>query len=268
MRTRVLAAATALVALTGCGSGGSPGAAPATSAPATRSASPSRTPSPTLSPTPSPTPSRTATPTPSPARPATRPPATGTLRPGSRGAAVTALQQRLAALRYDGGGVTGTYTSGTAHAVTAFQKVSGLPRTGVADATTRARLATATVPRARYLSRGSGIEVDLTRQVLLDVRGGVVRRVYDVSTGRPSLPTPVSGARPFRIWRKALAGSTGYGDRERYVQYYLAGTLLAIHAYSYVPPYPASHGCVRVPVEGAARLYAATSVGEPVYTYR
>jgi hypothetical protein len=191
------------------------------------------------------------------------------LHSGSRGACVTTLQKRLVALRYDLGAPDGTFGPQTYHAVMAFQKVNGLSRTGAVNATTWYRLFhSPVVPRLRYIRSGNGLEVNLTRQVLLRASSGVLIRIYDVSTGRPSLPTPVSGSRPFTIWRRALWGSTGYNDREHYVQYFYRGTLLAMHAYNYVPPFPTSHGCVRLYPPSAARLWSATYAGERVFTYR
>ncbi len=70
---------------------------------------------------------------------------------------------------------------------------------------------------------------------------------------RPSLSTPISGARR---------------DSEHFVQHYYPGSLLALHAYSCVPPFPDSHGCIRLTQGSAARLWAVSYVGEPLYTYR
>ena len=41
----------------------------------------------------------------------------------------------------------------------------------------------------------------------------------------------------------------------------------AIHGNPSVPPYPASHGCVRVPMWVAPRLYETNPYGETVYVY-
>jgi lipoprotein-anchoring transpeptidase ErfK/SrfK len=47
--------------------------------------------------------------------------------------------------------------------------------------------------------------------------------------------------------------------------YFLCG--FAIHGYPSVPAYPASHGCVRVPMWLAPRLYRQHSHGAVVYVY-
>jgi lipoprotein-anchoring transpeptidase ErfK/SrfK len=41
----------------------------------------------------------------------------------------------------------------------------------------------------------------------------------------------------------------------------------AIHGYPSVPVYPASHGCVRVPMWLADWLYGQSPVGERIYIY-
>jgi lipoprotein-anchoring transpeptidase ErfK/SrfK len=44
-------------------------------------------------------------------------------------------------------------------------------------------------------------------------------------------------------------------------------THYAIHGFPSVPTYPASHGCVRVPIWIADWLYQQSPVGERVYVY-
>ena len=102
---------------------------------------------------------------------------------GLRGADVLLVQQRLAALHYDTGAVNGTYSFDTFHAVTAFEKVQGLPRDGVVTARVLAALAKPVLPTVRYGSPGLEIEVDKTHQVVMLVDGGTVSRILDASTG-------------------------------------------------------------------------------------
>ena len=66
---------------------------------------------------------------------------------GSSGPQVLALQQRLAALHYDIGTPDGHFGQSTYFAVVAFQKVSGMSRTGRATDDVIARVATATDPK-------------------------------------------------------------------------------------------------------------------------
>ena len=174
---------------------------------------------------------------------------------GSQGPAVRALQQRLRELRYALPGVNGSYSLTTYQAVLAFQAVAGLPRTGRVDTRTWRQLMRAGVPRARY--PGSHIEISKGSQVLYAVENGRVRLVVHVSTGATG-NTPLGH---WRIYRKVV----GWDWVLWYPMYFLRG--FAVHGYPEVPSYPASHGCVRVPMWIAPTLFSDFFVGESVYIY-
>jgi hypothetical protein len=178
------------------------------------------------------------------------------LSPGARGPSVRALESRLAELSYALRGIDARYGFDTYEAVLAFQKVQGLPRTGVADRRTWARLVRAAVPRPRYLA-GTHLEVDKGRQVLFEVVRGRVRRVVHVSTGATG-NTPVGR---WHVYRKV----PGWDSVLWYPMYFLRG--FAVHGYPSVPPWPASHGCVRIPMWLAPTLYAAHPYGTTVIVY-
>ncbi|MEU5529047.1 L,D-transpeptidase family protein [Micromonospora chersina] len=185
------------------------------------------------------------------------------LRQGSRGAAVSALQARLTALRYDVGGVDGIFGPSTHHAVVAFQKVNGLVRDGIVGPRTRAALDRPVVPKPRYTHPGYSIEADLTRQVLYLARRGAVVRILDASSGKTSTPTPTGDwtvQRRIDDWRQSDLGLLWRPN------YFHRG--YAVHGATSVPTYPASHGCVRVPVRAMDRLWATIGVGTPVHVYR
>ena len=177
------------------------------------------------------------------------------LGPGSLGPAVRELERRLADQRYALQRVDGRYDLDTVEAVYAFQRVHGLTPTGRTDAELWRLLARATTPLPRY--PGTHVEVDKSRQVLLDVRGGLVVRVVHVSTGATG-NTPLGS---WRVYRKV----PGFDWVLYYPMYFLRG--FAIHGYPSVPPYPASHGCVRVPMWIAATLYAGHDHGATVVVY-
>ena len=174
---------------------------------------------------------------------------------GSRGAGVRALEARLLELRYALPYADGLFERETYEAVLAFQKLNGLPWTGRADARLWRALGRAHVPRARY--RGDHIEVSKSRQVLLLVRGGRVEKVVHVSTGATG-NTPIGR---WQVYRKVV----GWDWILWYPMYFLRG--FAIHGYPSVPAYPASHGCVRVPMWIAPQLYAATRWRQTIYVY-
>ena len=171
---------------------------------------------------------------------------------GSVGPSVLALERRLAELRYALPRVDATYGQDTVEAVLAFQKVHGLPRTGTVEPWLWRRLGTAGVPRARR--GGDYIEVDKTRQTLYVVRGGQVTRVVHVSTGATG-NTPLG---TWQVYRKV----PGWDWVLWYPMYFLRG--FAIHGYPSVPAYPASHGCVRVPMWIARTLFDSHGFGTTV----
>jgi hypothetical protein len=174
---------------------------------------------------------------------------------GSAGSSVLELDRRLTALGYALEGVNSTYGYDDYEAVLAFQKLYGLPRTGRVDSRFWAVLDRARRPRARY--GGDHIEVDKTRQVLFLVRDGRVMLVSPVSTGATG-NTPTGR---FQVYRKVV----GWDWVLWYPMYFLRG--FAIHGYPEVPAYPASHGCVRIPMWLAPRLFGRNRYGTTVYIY-
>jgi L,D-transpeptidase-like protein/putative peptidoglycan binding protein len=164
---------------------------------------------------------------------------------GSRGRAVRALEARLGELRHALRRVDGVYGYDTYEAVLAFQKVHGMARTGRVGTVVWGRLRRASVPRA-FSPRGNHIEVSKTKQVMYEVRGGKVVRVVHVSTG-------ATGNTPVGRWRVYRLGPGGSLSHMYYSLYFLRG--FAIHGYHSVPPYPASHGCVRTPLWFAPGFY-------------
>jgi len=177
------------------------------------------------------------------------------LAPGARGPSVVALERLLAGNRYALRGVDGVYGQDTFEAVLAFQKVHGLPRTGRVEPWLWRRLSRAGAPRAQR--GGDYIEVDKTRQVLFVVRGGQVSRVVHVSTG-------ATGNTPLGTWR--VYRKVGGWDWVLWYPMYFKGGF-AIHGYPSVPAYPASHGCVRIPMWIAPSLFGTHDYGSTVVVH-
>jgi N-acetylmuramoyl-L-alanine amidase len=174
---------------------------------------------------------------------------------GSRGPSVLALEQRLRELHYALQRVDALYDADTVQAVLAFQKVNGLAWTGRVDARVWRRLLTSHAPRPR--AGGDHIEVYKRRQVLFVVRAGRVELVVHISTGATG-NTPVGR---WHVYRKVV----GWDWVLWYPMYFVRG--FAIHGYPSVPSYPASHGCVRVPMWVAPRLFAGNAYGTTVDVY-
>jgi L,D-transpeptidase catalytic domain/Putative peptidoglycan binding domain/PKD domain len=180
------------------------------------------------------------------------------LRVGDTGASVYALEQRLNELHFALGAVDGYYGIDTSDAVVAFQKLHGLPRTGSVDARFWRELELAHAPIPRHGGTGLHVEVNKERQVLWLVRDGLVRLVVPVSTG-------ATGNTPVGLWH-VYSKVAGYNAKEMYYSSFFVGGF-AIHGYHSVPYYPASHGCVRIPIWVAPRVYSLLDYGTAVYVY-
>ena len=193
------------------------------------------------------------------------------LAPGAEGADVLRLQQRLVQLHYDPGTVDGHYGETTALAVMAFQKVSGLGRTGVADTAALTALAGAADP-APLLTTGAPtrVEVDMTRQVLFVWADGQLVKILPVSTGtgkhyceNGNCGVAVTPLGEFRAERRILgAHRSPLGVLYNPVFFHEG---FAIHGSPSIPPYPASHGCVRIPIHSSRWVYDHIADGTPIH---
>ncbi|MFL5966734.1 MAG: L,D-transpeptidase family protein [Gaiellaceae bacterium] len=181
---------------------------------------------------------------------------------GARGAAVAQLAAQLRALHY-AAPFASTFDGRLLDAVYAFEKVQGLPRIGAVGPAFWRRLADPRVAVPRYAQPAAHLEVDKVHQVLYVVRGAHVTLIVPVSTaGLPGKFTPTGR---FSIYRK-VGGFDPSPLGTLYDPMYFTGGY-AIHGNPSVPPYPASHGCVRVPMWLAPVLFAANPYGETVYVY-
>ena len=186
-----------------------------------------------------------------------------TLRVGSRGPRVRGFLTGLRRLQIRVPSIGDTLTRGGADAVMAFQKAYGLPRTYVVSGDDWRKLDVAKTIRPRYSSPYDHLEVDKRRQIMMLVRGGAVRALIAVSTGATG-NTPEGR---FRIQQKHPFTLSFSGGAVLYRTMGFYGNF-AIHGYPSVPPYPASHGCVREPMWVADWVYDRSFVGERVYVYR
>jgi hypothetical protein len=181
---------------------------------------------------------------------------------GSSGVKVLLLQRGLLKLGF-ATPVTGTFDGLTANAVNTFRKANGMGRDGYATTSVYAMvLRRQGAFKLRYPSSGTHgkhVEFDWSRQVLVLADHGRPYRVYHVSSGKPSTPT-VFGS--YRFYRQDL-GTNSHGMVHS--SYFIGG--YAIHGYASVPNFPASHGCLRVPIPNALSIYNWIDIGDPIYTY-
>ncbi len=181
---------------------------------------------------------------------------------GARGIAVSQLGGQLRRLHY--AAPSGPSFDGRMlDAVYAFQKVHGLPRTGIVDARFWRALANPRIPIPRFAQPAGHIEVNKGLQVLYVVQSARVALIVPISTaGVAGTFTPVGR---FAVYRKVV-GFDPSPLGTLYDPLYFTGGY-AIHGNPSVPPYPASHGCVRIPMWVAPHLYQTVPYGETVYVY-
>ncbi|HSE32570.1 MAG TPA: L,D-transpeptidase family protein [Pyrinomonadaceae bacterium] len=181
-------------------------------------------------------------------------------------------EQRLWELGYWAGPIDGKFDSASRQALVAFQKVEGRARTGKLTSTELSALLTASRPRPRFEGYGH-IEIDLTRQVLFVINeNGTIIRILPVSSGNEGryvdhgqIHRAHTPRGTFKVLRKINGWRLSSLGLLYYPSYILNG--LAIHGSLSVPTYPASHGCIRVPMFAAKELSALMPIGIEVSIY-
>ncbi|WP_432871546.1 L,D-transpeptidase family protein [Microbispora rosea] len=202
-----------------------------------------------------------------------------TLKLGAKGSAVKALQARLKELGYVPGSVDGRYGGATLTAVWAFQKVQGITPTSTVAARTWRALENPRAPKV-LVPRGKAtrVEVNLTKQVMVLYRGGAPVLISHISSGSG---IPYTEYATWNGKRQRFSGSarTPTGDYKTtwrvkgwhrsylgqlYNPIFFNGGI-ALHGALSVPLYPASHGCVRLPMNVAEMLPGMLGKGVPVH---
>jgi peptidoglycan hydrolase-like protein with peptidoglycan-binding domain len=230
----------------------------------------------TVAPTTTQAPTTSAPPTTEAPTTTTRPkpkPKPAALRSGSEGPQVKALQQRLHELGYQVQSADGQFGPETHHSVVAFQKVNRLARDGVVGPITRRALEQPRAPRPRSAKAGFHVEADLTLQVVYMVKDGRIVEILDASSASGQTytvdgdvrlaVTPLGGfviQRKIDGWRESKLGLL-------YRPAYFVGGY-ALHGAPSVPPFPASHGCIRITTTAMDRWFARLPVGTPMLVYR
>jgi lipoprotein-anchoring transpeptidase ErfK/SrfK len=169
--------------------------------------------------------------------------------------------------------IDGKVDASTRHAIIAFQKVERRKRTGVLSPADLESLRFARRPSARFHTGSVHVEIDLTRQVLFLVDGsGSISHILPVSSGNEQryfdqgkwqvAHTPRGH---FRIERKINGVRKAPLGNLYYPNYFYGG--VAIHGSNSVPPYPASHGCVRIPRFADRAFSGMVHVGTEVFVY-
>jgi lipoprotein-anchoring transpeptidase ErfK/SrfK len=214
-------------------------------------------------------------------------PAGQNLTLGSHGPAVKALQRRLNFLHYYVGKVDGEFGWSTMEGVWAFKEVqSGKripPNPDVVTARTQRQLANPKQPPVLKPHGGaSRIEVNKNLEVLVVYRANKPVLISHVSSADATRPDGNGWVTPdgkYRAWEymPGCVPDATFGGCI-YNPVFFIGTSYAIHgmpdptstfSYDGVPLNPASHGCVRIPMDVSLVLHTYIRVGpehgSPVY---
>jgi hypothetical protein len=178
---------------------------------------------------------------------------------GSSGPFVQLIQQRLAALHLYIP-QTGVFDEGTGLALDAYHRLLHWGTYQTLDGRTISYLLDGFGEfKVRFPGNGRHAEGNLSLQLLALIDGSKVVAIYPISSGKPSTPTILGN---FRVYSKV----PGYlPDGMYFSNFFISG--YAIHGYNPAPDYPASHGCMRVPIVDAISIYGWLTVGNWVDTY-
>jgi peptidoglycan hydrolase-like protein with peptidoglycan-binding domain len=191
---------------------------------------------------------------------------------GASGPVVLAYERRLASLHFDPGPVDGVYDQQTAYAIDTVEKMYGIQRDGQIGPQVRFALSAFRWPKPLTArAEPDRIEISLDKQYIVLYQRGWIRLITTTSTGggyafcggdsgcQYAVTPPGRFVLQwyFNGWRTSKLGHL-------YKPYYFDGGI-AIHGYPEVPNYPASHGCVRIPMKIADYFHTLVHNDFPVY---
>ena len=178
---------------------------------------------------------------------------------GSTGRFVQLVQQRLSAMHFYMP-KTGVYDQGTGLAVDAYHRMLGWGTSQLLGSQTiSALLNNVGSFHIRFPNQGRHAEGDLSDQLLALANGSTVYWIMPISSGKPSTPTVLGS---WQVYSRV----PGYlPDGMYYSDFFIRG--YAIHGYDPAPDYPASHGCMRIPIVDAIPAFNWLALGDWVDTY-
>jgi len=185
------------------------------------------------------------------------------LHAGIRGPLVRWVQAQLHDLGYLDHRATGRWDLATGVAVLAYRSANGI---GGLDERTHTNLRVIGALRdgrrgfrARYGGHGHHVEADLSKQIVVLLDGRRVDRILHMSSGKRSTPTILGS---FRFYSK----DPGFNSSGMYNANYFVGGY-AVHGYKFVPEYPDSHGCLRIPMSEADFVFSWIRNGDRIDIY-
>ncbi len=178
------------------------------------------------------------------------------------------VEERLAELGYLPGVVDGVYDSATEAAIWAYQKAANVEPTGkITKGFISSILFKPVYPWPTHPNGGKDrVEINLDTQLLVLYRDGRPKLVSHISSGNNTYYEEPNQKVPGGIKKGTAVTTTGDFSFFRFKQgwddaelgrlynaiYFNGG--IAVHGSNFVPLYPDSHGCVRVPMHIAEVL--------------
>ena len=213
----------------------------------------------------------------------------GYLGLGSHGAKVLALQKRLTALHYYLGKPDGKFGWNTMEAVWAFKEVQSARRTpknpNIVGPNMQRQLKRPRLPKVLYPHRAPWrVEVNKNTEVLVVYKDRKITLISHVSTAAWSRPDGTGWVTPdgryrAQLYMKGCVPDASFGGC-LYNPVFFIGTSYAIHGmpnptstfgYDGVPLNPASHGCVRVPMDVSVifhtKVHVSKTTGTPIFIF-
>ncbi|HEV8240179.1 MAG TPA: L,D-transpeptidase family protein [Thermoanaerobaculia bacterium] len=183
-------------------------------------------------------------------------------------------EQHLAELGFWTGPVDGVWDGASRQALIAFQKVQGARPTGVLTRAELNALSMATPLERHEAEMGPRIEVDIARQVLYVVGAeGEVGNIVPISSGSGRTfrengypeTRAVTPCGHLQVYAKAQGWKTSPLGQMHNPMYIVGG--IAIHGSNDMRTYPASHGCIRIPMFASERLTRMVPTGTRVVIF-
>jgi hypothetical protein len=181
------------------------------------------------------------------------------------------VEHMLAALQYNPGEIDGKNDLQLECALTAFQKMNGLERDGRVNPDVLKALKNPVYPVHSKSYKGHHVEADLVRQVIVVYLDDEILRILPTSSGanKPfkepgggygSAKTPLGD---FKFFAHILGIHVSHlGDLFNPVYFDKGG--YAVHGDTEVPPYNASHGCLRIPIKDSEWFEKTIPLGTPL----
>lgn len=195
-----------------------------------------------------------------------------TLKSGSSGPEVYYLKKKLGQISYPSGKLDSSFGYSALQAVYAFEKVHRMTRDGVVTPAQMTAIALAKRPKAPKRDVKTFIDADISRQVVFEVTKGKVTHTTPMSSGNNEY-YEVDGQRyravtprgRFTVERKILGKRVSRLGTLYDPVYFTGG--FAFHGSPSVPVYPASHGCIRLPMYVSRAFHNRSAIGKPVFVH-